>query len=133
MSNDLSRLQQMPRQVARWQNAQQELLNHRHAHGLASYHDLVQRFPGVAQLWFELGMAAMGELDFSLALRAFRRAEDLAAKDSALLILLAQQYHRLRNLERAGFCFQSAATADPSSVHARLSLAAWLERDRKLN
>ena len=133
MSNDLQKLQTSPRYVARWQSAQQQLLGNRHGAAVASYRELVQRFPGVAQLWFELGMAGMGDLDFVLAEKSFQRAEEVGARDVALLVLLGQQYHRLRRLDRATVCFEKAVAAEPSSLHALLSLAAWYERDRKLD
>lgn len=133
MSSDLARLQCHPRQVALWQNAQQQLLNSRHAPALASYRNLVQRFPAVVQLWFELGIAAAGELNFELAEKAFGRAEELAAHDVSMLVLLGQQYHRLRRLAPARSCFERAVAAEPSSVHARLSLAAWYERELRLD
>jgi len=133
MSSDLAKLQCHPRQVALWQNAQQQLLNSRHAPALAGYRNLVQRFPAVAQLWFELGMAAAGELNFELAEQAFGRAEQLAAQDVSMLVLLGQQYHRLRRLVLARSCFERAVAAEPSSVHARLSLAAWYERELRLD
>jgi tetratricopeptide (TPR) repeat protein len=132
MPSELLKLQRNPRQVARWQSAQQELLSDHHRTALAAYRGLVQRFPGVGQLWFELGMAAAGELDFPLAEQAFRRAEDLSAKDPEMLVLLGQQYHRLRRLEKARSCFERAALANPASVHAQLSLAAWCERERRM-
>lgn len=133
MSNDLAKLQRSPREVARWQQAQQLVLGERHAPALSNYRELVKRFPGVAQLWFELGIAAAGQLDFAAAQQAFERAETLAPKDVSLLVLLGQQYHRLRRLDRARACFERAVAADPGSVHARLSLAAWFERERQLD
>lgn len=133
MSSDLIKLQRLPRQVARWQQAQQQLLSSRHAPALASYRDLVQRFPGVAQLWFELGMAAAGELNFAQAEQAFGRAEQLSSADASMLVLLGQQYHRLRRLDLARHCFERAVEAEPNSLHARLSLAAWYERERRLD
>jgi tetratricopeptide (TPR) repeat protein len=119
--------------VARWQRAQQEMLGGRHGPALASYRDLVQRFPGVVQLWFELGMAAAGQLDFKLAEQAFERAAELAGNDAASLVLIGQQFHRLRRLDRTRSCFERAAAADPSSLHAQLSLAGWYERERRLD
>jgi tetratricopeptide (TPR) repeat protein len=133
MATDFQKLHRIPRQFARWQNAQQQLVKGRPSLALASYHDLVQRFPGVAQLWFELGIAEMGALNFTLAERAFHHAGELAPRDASLLVLLGQQFHRLRRLDQARECFKRAITADPSSVHARLSLAAWLERERHLD
>jgi tetratricopeptide (TPR) repeat protein len=133
MSADLQKLQRIPRELARWQRAQQELMTERRGRALTSYRDLVQRFPGIAQLWFELGIAAMAELDFTLAEQAFRRSEQLASGDAAMLVLLGQQYHRLRQLDQARACFERAVAADPSSAHARLSLAAWYERERRLD
>ena len=133
MPTDLAKLQRMPHQVARWQSAQQQLLSHHPAQALSAYRNLVERFPGIPQLWVELGMAAAGELDFTLAEQGFSRAQQLAPGDSALLLVLAQQYQRLRRPERATACFEKAAAADPHSLPARLSLAAWYERQRRLD
>jgi tetratricopeptide (TPR) repeat protein len=131
--DDLAKLRRSPHAEAYWQNAQRYLLNGRHAHALASYRNLVQQFPGVAQLWAELGLAAAGALDFALADQASLRAAELASADAVLLVAIGQQYHRLRRLEQACACFQRAVEADPASVHARLSLAAWFERDGRLD
>lgn len=133
MPPDLLKLQRMPHAVARWQKAQQELLGGRHGRAVAGYRDLVRHFPGVVQLWFELGMAAAGQLDFRMAEEAFRRAEELAMNDAASLVLIGQQYHRLRRVDRARACFELAVAAEPSSVPARLSLAAWYERAHRID
>jgi len=133
MSSELVKLQNSPRAAARWQKAQQQLMGKRFASALAGYQDIVRRFPGVAQLWFELGIAAMGELEFDLADQAFRRTMELSAKDAQMLILLAQQYQRLRRLDQARRCFELAAAADPSSAHAQINLALWHEKDRQLD
>jgi tetratricopeptide (TPR) repeat protein len=130
--DDLARLQSSAREVDRWQAAQQHVLSGRFSHALAGYQDLVKRFPGVAQLWFELGIAAGGELDFTLAGDALRKARELSAKDATMLILVGQQYHRLRRLDEARECFQSAVAAEPGSVSARISLADWSEREHRL-
>jgi tetratricopeptide (TPR) repeat protein len=133
MPSDIIKLQRVPREVARWQKAQQHVVGQRYAQALTTYRDLVKRFPGVEQLWFELGLAALGELELSAAKDAFGRAKQLAAKDSSFQILLGQQYHRLRIPDRARECFEQAVQADPASVHAGLSLAAWYERERRLD
>src|SRR5665213_1861756 len=93
---DLAKLQSVPREVARWQKAQQQLLSGRYAHALAVYRGLAQSFPEVSQLWFELGMAAGGDLDFALAHQAFQTSMVLAPRDVSLLVLIGQQYQRLR-------------------------------------
>ncbi|MGD0814699.1 MAG: sulfotransferase [Verrucomicrobiota bacterium] len=131
--DDLAKLRRSPQAEAYWQNVQRFLLNGRYANALAGYRTLTQQFPGVSQLWAELGLAAAGELDFALADQASLRAAELASGDATLLVSIGQQYHRLRRLEQARACFERAVEADPSSVHARLSLAAWLERDRYLD
>ncbi|HZQ46930.1 MAG TPA: tetratricopeptide repeat protein, partial [Verrucomicrobiae bacterium] len=133
MHSDLVKLQRSPQEVARWQKAQQQALGGRHGPALASYRDLLKRFPGVAQLWFELGIAAAGELDFAQADEAFRRVMEQAADDATMLVLTGQQYHRLRYLDKARECFERAVVADPNSVSARISLADWLERERRLD
>lgn len=129
---DLGRLEKSPRDIERWQKAQQQLLAGRAAAALPIYRDLAQRFPGIVNLWFEFGTAAAADLDFVLAIQAFERAETLAATNPDVLVMLGQQYHRLRQIDRARSCFQCAVEADPSSTHARLSWAAWLERERRL-
>jgi tetratricopeptide (TPR) repeat protein len=131
--DDLAKLQRSPHAMAAWQNAQQSLRNRRHASALASFRDLVQQFPGVPQLWAELGTAAAGDLDFALASQAFQRAAELASADASMLVAIGLQYYRLRRLEQACACFERAVAADPSSVHARLTLASWLERSRRLD
>ncbi len=133
MSGDLATLQRSPQEIARWQKAQQQTLSGRHGPALTSYRDLLKRYPDVAQLWFELGIAAAGELDFALAEDAFRRVMELAVNDAEMLILTGQQYHRLRQLDNARACFERAVEADPNSVSARITLADWLERERRLD
>jgi tetratricopeptide (TPR) repeat protein len=133
LQTDLARLEKSPRDLERWQKAQRQLLAGAGAGALTVYRDLTQRFPGILNLWFELGAAAAGELDFALASQAFERAQSLASSDPAKLVMIAQQFHRLRQIDRARSCFQQAVEADPSSVHARLSWAAWLERERRLD
>ena len=132
ISGDLASLQNVPREVARWQKAQQQLMSGRHSHALAGYQALVNSYPKVAQLWFELGIAAGGALDFPLAHQAFQNSASLAPEDISLLVLIGQQYQRLRQLDHARECFEQAVKADPSSVHGCLTLAAWFERERRL-
>ncbi len=130
---DLAKLEKSPRDLQRWQKARQQLLAGRAAAVLPVYRDLAQRFPAIHHLWFELGAAAAADLDFPLACQAFERAESLASANPDVLIMIGQQYHRLRQTDKARACFQRAVQADPSSTHARLSWAAWLERERRLD
>jgi tetratricopeptide (TPR) repeat protein len=130
---DLAKLEKSPQDLARWQKAQQQLLSGRAALALPAYQDLVKKFPTVANLWFELGTAAAADLFFDLAREAFDRAEKIASEDASVLIALGQQYHRLRQPARARACFERAAVVAPASSHARLSWAAWLERERRLD
>ncbi|HZR18092.1 MAG TPA: sulfotransferase [Verrucomicrobiae bacterium] len=132
MPSDLVKLQRTPREFARWQKAQQHVVSERYATALGIYRELVRRFPGVAQLWFELGLAALGDLEFKLAEDAFLSARQLVAGDSQFQVLLGQQFHRLRRPALARDSFEGAVKADPGSVYARLSLAAWYERERRL-
>jgi tetratricopeptide (TPR) repeat protein len=131
--DDLAKLRRSPRAEAYWQNTQRCLLEGRHSHALAGYRTLIQQFPGVSQLWAELGLAAAGDLDFTLANQASQRAAELAGTDASLLVSIGQQYHRLRRPEQAGACFERAVAADPSSVQARLGLAAWFDRASRLD
>ncbi len=129
---DLAKLDKSPRDLERWRKARKQLTGGRAAAVVPVYRDLTQRYPGIVNLWFELGVAAAGDLDFELAVRAFERARTLASANSALLIAIGQQYHRLRQIDRARVCFQQAVEAEPSSTHTRLSWAAWLERERRI-
>ncbi len=128
----LEKLHRSPQDVARWQKAQQQLIGGRPGPALAGYRDLVKRWPSVAQLWFELGVAAGGDLDFALADQAFRHAMELAPNETSLHILMGQHYHRFRRMDQASACFERAVAADPASAQARNSLATWLERERRL-
>jgi tetratricopeptide (TPR) repeat protein len=130
---DLAKLEKSPQDLARWQKAQQQLLAGRAALALPAYRDLAKRFPTIVNLWFELGAAAAADLDFELARQVLDHAELMASEDSAVLVALGQQYHRLRQPARARACFERAARVAPSSSHARLSWAAWLERERRLD
>src|SRR5580700_6037176 len=105
---DITRLEKSPRDVERWQRAQQQLRAGRAAMALPAYLDLTQRFPGIVNLWFELGTAASADLDFALSVRAFERAESLASADPNVLVMIGQQYHRLRQTDRARACFRRA-------------------------
>jgi tetratricopeptide (TPR) repeat protein len=129
----LAELEKSPRDQARWQQAQKHLLAGRASQAIPAYRELVRSYPAIVNLWFELGAAAAADLDFGLAREAFAHSEQMAANDSAVLIALGQQYHRLRQPARARVCFERAALAAPSSSHARLSWGAWLERERRLD
>jgi tetratricopeptide (TPR) repeat protein len=131
--DDLARLQRTPQAAGSWRNAQHHLRAGQHAPALDRYRDLVRQFPGVPQLWAELGSAAAGDLDFALADQAFRRAVELAPGDASLLVFLFTQYYHLRRLDQALACLKRAVEADPSSANTRLTLAAWLERCRRLD
>jgi tetratricopeptide (TPR) repeat protein len=119
--------------MASWQHAQEYLRHRRPAVALASYRKLVQQFPGVPQLWAELGMAAAGDLEFALAGQAFQRVVELAPADADLLLVVCRQFYHLRRLDQAFACLKRAVEVNPSSVHARLQLALWLERSRRLD
>jgi tetratricopeptide (TPR) repeat protein len=118
--------------VARWQKAQEQLLGGQYGAALTAYRALIKRHPSVPGLWFEMGNAASGDLDFAHANRAYRRALDLAPHDSSLLSAIGQQYQGLRQLADARHCFERAVAASPDSVDARMSLAVWLEKERRL-
>ena len=131
--NDLAKLQRQPREIARWQKAQQQLMAGRYASALATYHDLLRQYPGVAQLWFESAMAEGRDLNFDKAGTALERAAAVGASQAPLLVLIGQEYFRLRRFDRARASFQRAVAADPDSVHALLSMSAWWERERRLS
>ena len=129
----MARLQRAPRDQARWQKAQEQLLGGRFRSALDKYGDLTRSYPGIAELWFELGNAASGELDFNRANQAYRRARELAPNNAVLLGMLGQQYQGLRQLDDARNCYQLALVADPDSVDARINLAVWFEKERRLD
>lgn len=132
MRNDLGRRQPSPRDLTRWQKAQEQLLSGRPGPALAGYRDLVRRHPAIPALWFELGNAASGELDFALANQAYRRALELAPQDASLLGMIGHQYQSLRQLDDARSCYERAVTAAPDMVDARINLAVWFEKERRL-
>jgi tetratricopeptide (TPR) repeat protein len=119
--------------LERWQKAQQDLLKGRGDRALSTYRDLLKRFPNSEKLWFELGLAAAKELEFDEADRAFQRTAELSPTGISLRVLLGQQYHLLRRMDRARACFEQAVAMDPGSVHARVSLADWYEREHRLD
>jgi tetratricopeptide (TPR) repeat protein len=121
------------RDLSCWQQAREQLLGGRHGAALKAYRVLVNRFPSLPELWFELGNAASGELDFAQANRAYRRALDLAPHNSSLLSMIGQQYQGLRQLDDARHCFARAVAVSPDSVDARISLAVWFEKERRLD
>jgi len=133
MQGTLTQLQRTPRDLTRWHKAQEQLLGGRHGPALSSYRDLVRRYPVIPELWFELGNAASGELDFPLANRAYQRALELAPNDAKLLGLIGQQYLGLRQLDEARHCFERAVAANPNVVDARINLAVWFEKERRLD
>ncbi len=133
MNADMARLQRAPRDQARWQKAQEQLLGGRFGPALANYRELSRHYPGIAELWFELGNSAVGELDFVRANQAYRRARELAPANASLLGLIGQQYQSLRQLDDARQCYQLALAAAPDSVDARINLAVWYEKERRLD
>ncbi|MCX6923714.1 MAG: sulfotransferase [Verrucomicrobia bacterium] len=133
MPGTLAHLERTPRDIARWQKAQQKLLGGKHGPALAAYRDLAKRYPAVPELWFELGNAASGELDFAQANLAYRRALELAPRKVAMLCMIGQQYQGLRQLDDARACYERAVAVDPDSVDARISLAVWFEKERRLD
>ena len=132
MSGTLAQLERTPRDVARWQKAQQKLLSGQHGPALAAYRELVRRYPAVPELWFELGNAASGELDFAQANFAYRRTLELAPRKVSLLCMIGQQYQGLRQLDNARDCYERAVAVDADCVDARINLAVWFEKERRL-
>ena len=130
---DLAKIQSSPRDLVRWQKAQAQLLGRRFGPALAAYRELARRHPAVAELWFELGNAAAGELDFALANQAYRRAQELSPTRASLLGSIGHQYLGLRQLDDARACFEQAVAAEPDSVDARINLAVWFEKERRLD
>jgi Flp pilus assembly protein TadD len=133
MQGTLAQLQRTPRDLKRWQNAQEQLLGGRPGSALAGYRDLAKRYPSIPELWFELGNAAAGELDFAQAQQAYHRALDLAPNNASLLGMIGHQYLGLRLLDEARTCFERAVKADPGMVDARINLAVWFEKERRLD
>lgn len=130
---DIAKLQRQPREIERWQKAQQQLMSGRYAAARSAYHNLLKHYPGVPQLWFESAMAEGRDLNFDAAEAALEQAASIGESDVPLLVLIGQEYFRLRRFARARASFQRAVAADPDSVHALLSMAAWWERERRLS
>ena len=133
MHTDLTKLQRSPQAVNRWLQAKQQLSTGHTGPALVAYRELVKGFPGLARLWFELGIAAAAELDFAQAQEAFLKTADLGKTDAPLLVELGLQYHRLRRLADARACCERAVALDPNSLPARTNLAVWLEIEHRLD
>src|SRR5271157_870022 len=106
--DDPARIQGSAHDMASWQHAQGYMRHGRYAPALASYRKLLQKYPGVPQLWAELGVAAAGDLDFAQACQAFQRAAELSTTDAAMLVAIGLQNFRLRRLDQAFACLQRA-------------------------
>jgi len=133
MQGTMAQMQRTPRDLDRWRKAQEQLLGGRIGPALAGYRVLVRRYPMIPELWFELGNAASGELDFALANQAYRRTRELAPHNASLLGLIGQQYQSLRQLDDARDCYERALAVDPDLVDARINLAVWFEKERRLD
>jgi len=133
MKGTMAQMQSSPRDLDRWRKAQDQLLGGQHGPALAGYQVLARRYPNIAELWFELGNAASGELDFALANRAYRRARELAPRNASLLGLIGKQYQSLRQLDDARACYERSLAVDPDSVDARINLAVWFEKERRMD
>jgi Tfp pilus assembly protein PilF len=133
VQGDLAQLQRSPRDVALWHKAQQQILGGDPASALAAYKRLTKRYPDVAELWYEMGNAAMGGLDFKLANQAYRRTAALAPNNAGLLGMLARQYQGLRQLEDARACLERAVAVAPDAVDGLINMAVWFERERRLD
>jgi tetratricopeptide (TPR) repeat protein len=132
MHGDLVQLNRSPHDVAFWNKARRELLGGQRKLALESYKKLTRRFPAVTELWYELGNAAMSELDFKLANQAYHRAIELAPKNPVMLGMVGRQFQTLRQLGEARTCFERAVAVAPDSVDARINLAVLFEKERRL-
>lgn len=132
MQRNEQRLPLAPRDAAAWQQAQAHLLGGQGGVALRIYRQLIRRYSQSAELWFELGNAAAGALDFVQANQAYQRARELAPNHAALLGAIGQQYLGLRQLDDARACFEQALGAAPDQVDAHINLAVWFEKERRL-
>jgi Flp pilus assembly protein TadD len=126
-------VQPSPRDIARWRKAQEQLLGGQSGPALVVYRQLAARYPTIPELWFELGNAAAGDLDFNQANRAYQQALNLAPDNAPLLGMIGHQYLGLRQLDEARGCFERAVAADPALVDAHINLAVWCEKERRLD
>ncbi len=132
MPGDLNQLQRSPRDLAALRNAQQHLAAGRYGLALSGYRELTGRFPQVAELWFESGRAAEGELDFELANQAYRKALGMAPGNTSLMLLIGHQFQGMRQADDARDCFERAVASNPTSVDAHISLAMWCEKENQI-
>jgi tetratricopeptide (TPR) repeat protein len=105
------------------------LVSRRFAEALHCLRELAAASPDDPGLWFELGIAAGGELDFPLANEAFQNCARISKSDASMLVLVGRQYHLLRKYAEARDMFNRAVAANPGSVDAQLTLAASFERE----
>src|SRR5436190_23392046 len=99
------------------------LLGNDFAQALLRYEKLTRQYPGAAVIWAEYGNAASRLRDFKLADLAWRKALELAPRNSEVVSMIGHQYQAIRLPDRAHACFHQAAAADPLAINPRISLA----------
>ena len=119
--------------TAVWQKAQQMLLSCRFDRAIHNYREITRTTPDYASLWFETGMAAAGNLEFSLSRACLDMSVSLASNDASMLLLIGEQFQKIRMSSKARECAEKAVEADPKNIHCRLTLASYLERERRLS
>jgi tetratricopeptide (TPR) repeat protein len=112
--------------------ARELLLANEFAQALPRYEKLTRQFPGAAVLWAEYGNAASRLREVKLADHAWRKALELAPRNSEVVGMIGHQYQALRLPDRARTCFAQAAAADPLAINPRISLAVLLEQQHQL-
>lgn len=132
MQGAITQIERNPKDLARWRKAQQQLLSGNHELALITYRSLSEKYPTIAELWFERGNAAAGDLDFEQANRCYQLAREHGAHHASLLGLIGQQYQSLRQLDDARSCYEQSLAVEPHSIDARINLAVWFEKERRL-
>jgi Tfp pilus assembly protein PilF len=113
--------------------AREFLLSGDFARALPLFEKLVRQTPRAAVLWYEYGNAAFKCRRMDLADRAWSKAVEIEPRNAELIGMVGHQFEAMRRPEKARACFVQAATADPSAINPRISLAVLGEKGHRLD
>jgi Flp pilus assembly protein TadD len=84
---------------------------------------VLERLPGNAEAWYNLGMVRFGQGDFLDAERSFAKAVEQDPREAETWNNLGVCRYHLGRLQDARTCFERALQIDPESEDARANLA----------
>ena len=99
------------------------------AEALSALEKLTRSFPGMAQLWFDYGCAALGAGQMDLVERVWQRARELAPASIDLPLQMGHQYQNHRHWDKARAAFELACSLKPDAINPRMALVILAERN----